>query len=58
MLSAEETAYYRGLTPKQLSSELAALEKVMLAHATNLEFEQAAQVRDQIEHIRHAFLGV
>ena len=55
---AEDGLEYASLTPAQLSKELKKLEKKMLAHAQDLEFEQAAAVRDQIEHIRHAFMGV
>ena len=55
---AEDGLEYASLTPTQLSKELKKLEKKMLAHAQDLEFEQAAAVRDQIEHIRHAFMGV
>jgi len=48
----EEAAPYLAMTPKQLSKQLEKLEKKMLQHAADLEFEQAAQVRDEIEHIK------
>ncbi len=38
--------------PKALGKLLAKLEEQMLDHARNLEFEEAAQVRDQIQMIR------
>ena len=40
------------LSPKQLGKLLSKLEKQMYDHARNLEFEQAAQVRDRINTIR------
>ena len=43
--------YFR-MTPKELGRLLSRLEKEMYAHAKNLEFEQAAQVRDRIARIR------
>ena len=38
--------------PKALGKLLAKLEKQMLDHAQNLEFEEAAMVRDQLQEIR------
>ncbi|MDR2500283.1 MAG: excinuclease ABC subunit B [Treponema sp.] len=43
---------YNALIPDQRKRLLAALEKEMLEHAKNLEFEQAAAIRDEIERIR------
>jgi excinuclease ABC subunit B len=40
------------LVPDQRKKLLAALEKEMLEHAKNLEFEQAASIRDEIEKIK------
>ncbi|WP_111656375.1 excinuclease ABC subunit UvrB [Isoalcanivorax indicus] len=52
---AEEAAAYAMPTdPAQAAKDIAALEAKMLEHARNLEFEQAAQLRDQIEKIREA----
>lgn len=39
-------------SPKQLMAEINDLEKRMFEHAKNLEFEEAASVRDQIEFLR------
>lgn len=39
-------------SPKAIMSEINELEKSMFEHAKNLEFEQAASVRDQIEFLR------
>ncbi|MBA3981507.1 MAG: excinuclease ABC subunit B [Alcanivorax sp.] len=52
---AEDAAEYTLPTdPAQAAKDIAALEAKMLEHARNLEFEQAAQLRDQIEKIREA----
>ena len=40
--------------PAAAAKEIAALEARMLEHARNLEFEDAAQLRDQIQKIREA----
>jgi excinuclease ABC subunit B len=49
---AEEKAIYQAMTPKQLTKNLDKLEKQMYQHSRNLEFEEAAKVRDDIERIR------
>lgn len=45
------------LTPQALAAELKTLEQQMLRHARDLEFEQAAQVRDRIQQLKAANLG-
>ncbi len=46
------------MTPAALSRKLAELENMMAEHAKNLEFEQAAAVRDQIAELKQiAFVG-
>ncbi|MEY2620635.1 MAG: excinuclease subunit UvrB [Pseudomonadota bacterium] len=42
---------------KALAREIKRLEKAMLEHARNLEFEQAARVRDQLARLRERILG-
>ena len=42
---------------KTLSREIKRLEKLMLEHARNLEFEQAARVRDQLGQLKAQVLG-
>jgi excinuclease ABC subunit B len=42
------------LSAKDASRQLKKLEKQMYEHARNLEFEQAAQIRDQIEQLRNS----
>ena len=49
---AEEKASYQAMTPKQLSKTMEQLEKKMFEHSRNLEFEEAAQVRDELERIK------
>jgi excinuclease ABC subunit B len=54
---AEEQAKYAALTPKQLAKRLQQMEKAMYRHAQNLEFEEAAAMRNEIQHIRSVALG-
>ncbi|AHE68390.1 excinuclease ABC subunit UvrB [Legionella oakridgensis] len=44
----ENKTRYEALSPEQLAKRLASLEKQMHAHAKNMEFEQAAIIRDEI----------
>ncbi len=55
--SSEKAIDYLAMTPKQLSRALANLEKQMLVHAQNLEFEEAAKIRDQVQEIQHKVFG-
>ena len=50
-----EQAYLR-LSPKEQEAKIKALEQQMHQHARDLEFEAAAQVRDQIRRLREAGL--
>ena len=45
-----------GDDPKALGKALAELEERMLAHAKNLEFEEAAAVRDELRSVRASYL--
>ena len=54
---AEEQAKYATMTPQQLAKRLQQLEQAMYKHAQNLEFEEAAKVRDEMEHVRSLALG-
>jgi excinuclease ABC subunit B len=49
----EETA----MSEKDLAKEIKRLEKLMLEHARNLEFEQAARVRDQLALLKTRVFG-
>lgn len=46
---AEPAGNYTTLTPKQAAKALKQLEEKMYQHAKNLEFEDAARIRDQIK---------
>ena len=51
---AEAEADYSVLDPAQLAAQLKQLEAQMYQHARDLEFEQAARVRDEIHRLRDA----
>jgi len=55
---ADELATYGHLSPAELAKQVKALEKQMYTHARNLEFEEAARLRDQIKHMQAGNLGV
>ncbi|MET3117141.1 excinuclease ABC subunit B [Undibacterium sp. GrIS 1.8] len=55
--AAQEHARYEVMSEKQISREIKRLEKLMLDHAKNLEFEKAAQVRDQLAHLKAQVFG-
>jgi len=55
---AETEARYAQVTPENLGKAIAELEKQMFNHAELLEFEEAAQVRDEISKLKeHVLLG-
>ena len=56
-LVAEEAVDYRTLEPAQIAKRLQALEQQMYQHARDLEFEDAARLRDQIQRLKEASLG-
>jgi excinuclease ABC subunit B len=49
---AEERAVYQAMTPKQLTKTIEQFEKRMYQHSRDLEFEEAAKVRDELERIK------
>ncbi|WP_316674628.1 excinuclease ABC subunit UvrB [uncultured Tolumonas sp.] len=53
---AEEAAHYQRLSPDALAKEIKRLENQMFEHARNLEFEQAAGLRDQIHELQQQLL--
>ncbi len=55
---AESTAQYQVLTVDEIDKEVQQLEQKMLDHAQNLEFEQAAAVRDKISALRQQQLSM
>ena len=57
LMAAQEQARYEAMSEKQVAKEIKRLEKLMLDHAKNLEFEQAAQVRDQLHLLKEQLFG-
>jgi excinuclease ABC subunit B len=55
--AAEEGASYAKLSPDKLARVIAKLEKEMFAAAQNLEFELAAQKRDELKRVRDQTLS-
>ena len=49
--AAQEQEKYLAMSEKDVSKEIKRLEKEMLAAAKNLEFEKAAQLRDQLKKL-------
>jgi excinuclease ABC subunit B len=54
---AVQAAKVEGMSEKQISKEIKRLEKLMVDHAKNLEFEKAAQVRDQLHVLKQQAFG-
>lgn len=54
---AEEYAKYAALSPQQLAKRIQQIENAMYKHAQNLEFEEAARLRDELESVRKLALG-
>jgi excinuclease ABC subunit B len=52
-----EAAKVETMSEKQISKEIKRLEKLMVDHAKNLEFEKAAQVRDQLHVLKQQAFG-
>ncbi|MBX9587189.1 MAG: excinuclease ABC subunit UvrB [Gammaproteobacteria bacterium] len=53
---AEEAAEYLALPPKKFAAQIKALEVKMYEHAENLEFEEAAALRDKLKHLKEITL--
>jgi excinuclease ABC subunit B len=52
-----ERARVEDMTEKDVAREIKRLEKLMLEHARNLEFEKAARVRDQLSVLKQQAFG-
>ncbi len=50
-------AQVEDMSEKDISREIKRLEKLMMEHARNLEFEKAAQVRDQLGRLKKQAFG-
>ncbi len=55
--AAAQRARVEDMTEKDVSREIKRLEKMMLEHARNLEFEKAARVRDQLSILKEQAFG-
>ena len=55
--TAKAAAEVEAMNEKDLGKRIKALEKQMLEHARNLEFEKAARVRDQLALLREQAFG-
>lgn len=55
--AAQDRASYEAMSEKQILKEIKRLEKAMLDSAKNLEFEKAAEYRDQLKKLKVKFYG-
>ncbi|MCP3706609.1 excinuclease ABC subunit UvrB [Paraburkholderia sp. CNPSo 3274] len=53
----QERAKFEDMSEKQIAKEIRKLEKQMMDYAKNLEFEKAAQTRDQLAVLRRRVFG-
>jgi excinuclease ABC subunit B len=54
---ALQRAKVEDMSEKDIAREIKRLEKLMLEHARNLEFEKAARVRDQLHQLKQQAFG-
>ncbi|QDL56731.1 excinuclease ABC subunit UvrB [Rhodoferax aquaticus] len=54
---AQQRAQVEDMSEKDISREIKRLEKLMMEHARNLEFEKAARVRDQLSILKQQAFG-
>ncbi|RJG48109.1 excinuclease ABC subunit UvrB [Motilimonas pumila] len=55
---AEDKAAYKLRDPKAILQQISELENAMFAHAKNLEFEQAAKIRDEVANLQQQLIAV
>jgi len=55
---AQKTREYAHLSTQELTATVKTMEQKMYTHARDLEFEEAAMMRDQIEEIRARYLEI
>ena len=55
---AEDVVQYASMKPDELSRKIRELEQQMFKHAQDLEFEEAARLRDEIQHIQEQNMGL
>ena len=56
--AAQDEARYEAMSEKQIAREIRQLEKDMIGHARNLEFEKAAAMRDRLAELKQRVFGV
>ncbi|HMK15209.1 MAG TPA: excinuclease ABC subunit UvrB [Burkholderiales bacterium] len=56
--AAQTEAVYQAMSEKELTRQVKRLEKEMLDCAKNLEFERAAELRDQLKELKQRLFGV
>jgi excinuclease ABC subunit B len=56
--AADRRGVYEVMSTEELLKKATKLEKKMLKHARDLEFEEAAKLRDEIQHLRSIAFGV
>jgi excinuclease ABC subunit B len=56
--AAQAEARYESMSERQIAREIRSLEKQMLEHAKNLEFEEAAAARDRLTELKKRVFGV
>jgi excinuclease ABC subunit B len=56
--AAETSQDYLQLNPEQLARRISRMERDMFEHARNLEFEEAARLRDELQGLRRVELGL
>lgn len=55
---AEEVGRYEVMTRKELEQKIKTLEEQMYRHAQNMEFEEAARLRDEIKVLQEKFIAL
>ena len=55
---AEKTAEYTAMNPKDIGKKIRKLEQQMYEHAKNLEFEAAANIRDELHFLQTQITGI
>ena len=51
--AADEVAKYQALSPAQMAKKIKELEAKMYQHSRDLEFEEAAKVRDEVNELQN-----
>jgi excinuclease ABC subunit B len=57
LIAAQEQAKLEVMSRKQVAKAIKRLERLMFEHSKNLEFEKAAQVRNQLQLLKEQLFG-